>query len=138
MYIVFGDEILDSKGILDIIDEKTDFIVEKDLTKSTKREDTLAYKISIDIDLLNNILRENYNLDDIDEENLFDEYMTLCDELSLDILNYIEKDDAIISTRSYKWDNSDNTIKAIVCISHFELGELKLFDITKRILSQVD
>lgn len=138
MYVVFGDEILDSQDILDIINENTDFTVEKDLTKSTKREDTLAYKISIDTNILNNVLKEHYNLIDIDEESLFDEYMKLCDELSLYILDYIENDDAIISTRAYKWDNSDNTIKSIVCISHFELGELKLFDITKRILSQVD
>lgn len=138
MYVVFGDEILDSQDILDTINENTNFTVEKDLTKSTKREDTLAYKISIDTNILNNILKEHYNLIDLDEESLFDEYMKLCDELSLDILDYIKNDDAIISTRAYKWDNSDNTIKSVVCISHFELGELKLFDITKRILSQVD
>ncbi len=138
MYVVFGDEILDSQDILDTINENTDFTVEKDLTKSTKREDTLAYKISIDTNILNNILKEHYNLIDLDEESLFDEYMKLCDELSLDILDYIKNDDAIISTRAYKWDNSDNTIKSVVCISHFELGELKLFDITKRVLSQVD
>ena len=52
MYIVFGDEIVDSQEIISIIEENSDFVVENDLTKSTKREDTLAYKLSIDINLL--------------------------------------------------------------------------------------
>ena len=45
MYIVFGNEIIDSSEIKDIIENNSDFNVEKDLTKGSKREDTLAYQI---------------------------------------------------------------------------------------------
>ena len=45
MYIVFGNEIIDSSEIKDIIENNSDFNVEKDLTKGSKREDTLAYLI---------------------------------------------------------------------------------------------
>ena len=51
MYIVFGNEIIDSSEIKDIIENNSDFNVEKDLTKGSKREDTLAYQISIDVAL---------------------------------------------------------------------------------------
>ena len=75
MYIVFGNEIINSSEIKDIIENNSDFNVEKDLTKGSKREDTLAYQISIDVALLNEVIKESYELDSIDEEELFDEYM---------------------------------------------------------------
>ena len=85
MYIVFGNEIIDSSEIKDIIEGNSNFNVEKDLTKGSKREDTLAYQISISIDTLNEVIRENYELDSLDEEELFDEYMTLADELAMEL-----------------------------------------------------
>ena len=133
MYIVFGNEIIDSSEIKDIIENNSDFNVEKDLTKGSKREDTLAYQISIDVALLNEVIKESYELDSIDEEELFDEYMTLSDELAMELEEYI-----IINARAYKWDNSDNTIKLVLAMAHLELGELKLSDITRRLLTQVD
>ena len=57
MYIVFGNEIIDSSEIKDIIENNSDFNVEKDLTKGSKREDTLAYQISINVDLLNEVIK---------------------------------------------------------------------------------
>lgn len=137
MYIVFGNEIIDSSEIKDIIDNNSDFNVEKDLTKGSKREDTLAYQISISVDLLNELIKENYELDSLDEEELFDEYMILSDELAMELEEYMPED-VIINARAYKWDNSDNTIKSVLAMSHLELGELKLSDITKRLLTQVD
>lgn len=137
MYIVFGNEIIDSCEIREIIEEKSNFTVEKDLTKGSKREDTLAYQISISIDELNQIINENYELDEIDKEELFDEYMTIADELAMDI-EELMPEDVIINARAYKWDNSDDRIKVVIAMAHMELGELKLLDITKRLLSQVD
>ena len=58
MYIVFGNEIIDSSEIKDIIENNSDFNVEKDLTKGSKREDTLAYQISIDVALLNEVIKQ--------------------------------------------------------------------------------
>ena len=80
MYIVFGNEIIDSSEIKDIIENNSDFNVEKDLTKGSKREDTLAYQKSISVDLLNEVIKEKYELESLDEEELFDEYMTMADE----------------------------------------------------------
>ena len=118
MYIVFGNEIIDSSEIKDIIENNSDFNVEKDLTKGSKREDTLAYQISIDVALLNEVIKESYELD-----MELEEYMP---------------EDIIINARAYKWDNSDNTIKLVLAMAHLELGELKLSDITRRLLTQVD
>lgn len=137
MYIVFGNEIIDSSEIKDIIENNSDFKVEKDLTKGSKREDTLAYQISIDVSLLNEVIKETYELDSIDEEELFDEYMILSDELAMELEKYMPED-VIINVRAYKWDNSDDTIKLVLAMAHLELGELKLSDITKRLLTQVD
>lgn len=137
MYIVFGNEIIDSSERKDIIENNSDFSVEKDLTKGSKREDTLAYQISIDVALLNEVIKESYELDSIDEEELFDEYMTLSDELAMELEEYMPED-IIINARAYKWDNSDNTIKLVLAMAHLELGELKLSDITRRLLTQVD
>ena len=123
--------------IEDIIENNSDFNVEKDLTKGSKREDTLAYQISIDVALLNEVIKESYELDSIDEEELFDEYMTLSDELAMELEEYMPED-VIINARAYKWDNSDNTIKLVLAMAHLELGELKLSDITRRLLTQVD
>lgn len=137
MYIVFGNEIIDSSEIKDIIENNSDFNVEKDLTKGSKREDTLAYQVSINVDLLNEVIKENYELDELNEEELFDEYMMLSDELAMELEEYMPED-VIINARAYKWDNSDNTIKSVLAMAHLELGELKLSDITRRLLTQVD
>jgi len=137
LYIVFGNEIIDSEEIKDIIENNSDFNVEKDLTKGSKREDTLAYQISINIDILNDVIKETYELDALDEEELFDEYMTLSDELAMELEEYMPAV-VIINARAYKWDNSDNTIKLVLVMAHLELGELKLSDITRRLLTQVD
>lgn len=137
MYIVLGDNIVDSEEIVSIIEANSEFAVEKDLTKGTKREDVLAYQISIPVEELNNIIKENYDIEEIDEEELFDEYMTLADELAMAVEDYMDED-SIINTRAYKWDNSDDTVKVVIAIAHDELGELKLRDVTRRLLNQVD
>ena len=137
MYIVFGDEIIDSNDIKDIIENNSDFSVEKDLTKGTKREDTLAYQMSISINLLNEIIKEEYELEDLDEEVLFDEYMVLSEELAMELEKYMPEN-VIMNARSYKWDNSENTIKLVLVMSHLQLGQLKLSDISRRLLTQVD
>lgn len=137
MYIVFGNEIIDSSEIKIAIEDNSSFIVEKDMTKGTKREDALAYQISISVDELNEIIKENYELEEVESEDLFDEYMTLADELAMQ-LEEIMPEDVIMNARAYKWDNSEDTIKVVIAMGHIELGELKLSDITKRLLSQTD
>ena len=120
MYVIFGTEIVDSEEIKEIIRENSDFIVEKDMSKATKREDIVAYQLSISIDTLKQYVEEDFELDQVEDEELFDELMTMADETA------------------YKWDNSDEAIKVIIAICNEEVGELKLSDVTKRLLSQID
>lgn len=137
MYVIFGNEIVDSEEIKEIIIENSDFIVEKDLSKGTKREDIIAYQLSISIDILKKYLEEEHDLDLIDDEDLFDELMSIADEAAME-LEEVMPPESVINARSYKWDNSDNAIKVIIAICNEELGELKLSDVTKRLLTQVD
>ena len=50
MYIIFDETIIDSEEIKDLIQQKSDFKVEKDMCKATKREDVLAYLLTLDVD----------------------------------------------------------------------------------------
>lgn len=137
MYILFGNEIVDSEEIKSLIENESPFRVDKDLSKGSKREDTIAFQISVDIEELNEIIKEEYELSEMETEDLFDEYMTLADEIGVD-LEELMPEGAILNVRSYKWDNSEDRIKAVVAITYEEVGEMKLRDITKRLLSQVD
>ncbi|MBU5290109.1 hypothetical protein AALJ34_17710 [Paraclostridium bifermentans] len=137
MYILFGNEIVDSEEIKSLIENESPFRVDKDLSKGSKREDTIAFQISVDIEELNEIIKEEYELSEMETEDLFDEYMTLADEIGVD-LEELMPEGAILNVRSYKWDNSEDRIKAVVAITHEEVGEMKLRDTTKRLLSQVD
>ncbi|VIJ94531.1 Uncharacterised protein [Clostridioides difficile] len=65
MYIVIGNEIVDSEELKIIIDENSKFKVEKDLSKSTKREDVIAYQLSIDLNYLDSLINEQCNLSSI-------------------------------------------------------------------------
>ena len=137
MYIVFGNEIIDSEEIKAIIEDESPFRVDKDMSKGSKREDTLAYQVSISIEELNNILKEEYEIDEMDSEELFDEYMILTDEIGVE-LEELMPEGAILNARSYKLDNSEDVIRAVIVVAHEELGEMKLMDITKRLLTQAD
>lgn len=137
MYIVLGNEIVDSEEIKVTIEDNSDFRVDKDLSKGTKREDIVAYQLSIDIETLNEYLKSDFDLEEMNAEELFDEYMTISDEAAME-LEELMPEDTIANARSYKWDNSENTIKVVIAIANEELGELKLSDVTKRLLSQVD
>ena len=137
MYVIFGTEIVDSEEIKEIIRENSDFIVEKDMSKATKREDVVAYQLSISIDTLKQYIEEDFGLESIDDEELFDELMSMADETAME-LEEVMPPESIINARAYKWDNSDDAIKVIIAICNEELGELKLADVTKRLLSQID
>ena len=59
MYIIFDEQIIDSEEIKDLIEQKSDFKVEKDMCKATKREDVLAYLLTLDIDIANKEIEES-------------------------------------------------------------------------------
>lgn len=137
MYVIFGNQIVDSEEIKDIIKNNSDFTVETDMSKATKREDVVAYQLSISIDTLKQYINEDFDVESIEEEDLFDELMTIADEAAME-LEEVMPEESIINARAYKWDNSENAIKVIIAICNEDLGELKLSDVTKRLLSQID
>lgn len=137
MYIVFGNNIVDSKEIKELIEANTKFKVVKDMSKGSKREDILAFNLSININILNEIIKDEYNIVELTEEELFEEYLNLAEELAADIEEHISKE-AILDIKAYKWDQSDNDIKLVMAIAHEELGAPKLRDVMKRLVKQVE
>lgn len=137
MYVAFGNKIVDSKEIKEKIEANTEMKIIKDMTKGSKREDIIAYNISINLDVLNDQIKDTCNLEDLTEDELFEEYVALGEELAIEIEDYLPEE-AIIEIRTYKWEPSDNDIKLVVAIAHGELGEVKLRDIIKRLLTQVN
>ena len=137
MYIAFGNRVVDSNDFKNIIEENTEFKVIKNMSKGSKREDVVAFNLSVDVEILKEELSENYNLDELDEDTLFDEYMATAEEIGYEIEEYLPED-AVVKFQAYKWDPSDNDIKAVIVIVSEELGERKAMDIVKRLLTQVE
>ncbi|EQF29528.1 hypothetical protein QEW_0022 [Clostridioides difficile CD160] len=137
MYIIIGNEIVDSEELKLTIDKNSKFKVEKDLSKSTKREDVIAYQLSIDLNYLDTIISEQYDSVNLSDEEKFDEYMTLSDELALDLEEFMPKY-TIINARAYKLDEVDGVVKIILAIAYADLGHLKLSDVVKRVSRQID
>lgn len=142
MYTLFGDAVIDSKELKELIEAESDFKVVKDMSKGSKRDDILAYNLSISIDTLKEIMEEDEDIDelsegDITEDDLFDEYLSLAEEVATS-LDEILPEGAILDIRAYKWDLSDNDIKLIVAIAHEEIGERKLKDVMKTLVKQVE
>ena len=121
MYIAFGNRVLDSKDIKNIIEENTEFKVIKDMSKGSKREDIVAFNLSVSIDILNEEIEESININELDEDSLFDEYMASTEELGFELEEYLPED-SIIDFKAYKWEPSDNDIKAVLVMANEELG----------------
>lgn len=142
MYTIIGMEVVDSEEIKTSINENSVFEVETDMTKATKREDVLAYKLKVNIEELDKILNKEENLENNeqkskDEEELFEIYMNTTEKLTLSLEKIMPKY-TIMKYRSYKFDLSENCVKSVIAISHTDLGLIKLTDVLKRLLSQVD
>lgn len=137
MYIAFGRRVVDTEEIKEKIEENTEFKVLKDMSKGTKREDTFAYNLSISIDILNEIISDDYNIDDLSEDDLFDEYMSLAEELATDMEDLLPEE-SIIDVKAYKWDLSDNDIRVVIAGVNEDTGEGKLKDIMRRLITQLE
>jgi len=137
MNVEFHSEIVDSKDIKDIICKNTEFKVVKDMSKGSKRDDTLAFNLSIEISTLNDLMEGECNLDDLTEDELFDEYLSLAEEIAMDIEEYVPEG-AIMDIKAYKWDKSDDAIKLIIIIVTEETTDLKLGDIMRKLITQVE
>lgn len=137
MYIAFGRTVLDTEEIKNKIEENSEFKVVKDMSKGTKREDTAAYNLSISIDVLKGIIEDDYSIEDLTEDELFEEYISLAEELVTDLEDLFEEE-AIIDIKAYKWDPSDNDIKLVIAAVHRDVGENKLKDVMRRLLTQLE
>ncbi|MBZ9622588.1 hypothetical protein G9F71_006955 [Clostridium sp. FP2] len=137
MYVEFNNKIVDSEDIKNIIEKNTEFKVVKDMSKGTKREDTLAFNLSVDINTLNDLMEEECDLNELTEDELFEEYLSLAEEIAMDIEEYVPEG-AIMDIKSYKWDKSDNAIKLIIIIAPEDMYEVKLRDIMKKLITQVE
>lgn len=137
MYIAFGRKVVDSSEIKTEIEDKSDFKVIKDMSKGTKREDMVAFNLSISIQTLNEIIEDDYSIEGLTEEELFDEYMSLSEELATDIEDCLPNE-SIVDIKAYKWDISDNDIKLIIAVTHEDTGEGKLKDVMRRLLTQLE
>ena len=133
MYVVFGDEVLDSNEVIDLFNNESDFFVETDLTKSTKREDIIALKLKINIeDIYSDSKFDQYN------EEIFEEYLDNAEEIITDFveINFDYKKRFV--TSAYKWEELDNSIYLIAAFSDISLPLLKLNDVLNRLLKQND
>ena len=124
MYIAFGRKVVDTEEIKNEIEKNSEFKVLKDMSKGTKREDTFAYNLSISIDILNEIISDDYDIKDLSEDELFDEYMSLSEELATDMEELLPED-SIIDVKAYKWDLSDNDIRVIIAPSSLAFVSLR-------------
>ena len=133
MYVVFGDEVLDSNEVIALFNNESDFFVETDLTKSTKREDVIALKLKINIeDIYSDSKFDQYN------EEIFEEYLDNAEEMVTDFadINFDYKKRFV--TSAYKWEELDNSIYLIAAFSDISLPLLKLNDVLNRLLKQND
>ena len=137
MYIAFGNRVVDSKDFIKVIEENTEFKVIKDMSKGSKREDIVAFQLSIPVDILNKELANDYNLDDISEDDLFEEYINLSEEMAIELQEFMPKH-ALVNAISYKWDNSANVIKTVFAMTYIGIGQLKLNDVSRRLLNELD
>ena len=133
MYVVFGGEVLDSNEVIALFNNESDFFVETDLTKSTKREDVIALKLKINIeDIYSDSKFDQYN------EEIFEEYLDNAEEIITDFveINFDYKKRFV--TSAYKWEELDNSIYLIAAFSDISLPLLKLNDVLNRLLKQND
>lgn len=133
MYVLFRDDLIDSDEIRKKIESESDFHVISDLTKATKREDVMSFKLSLPM--------HKISLDtvfDWDVEDSVNEYFGYAENLTKDFLKYFPKY-TIQCSNSYKWNEVDNSIELVVVIANIDITMKKLkLDILKRMMKQVD
>lgn len=137
LYILYDEQIIDSNEIKELIEQNSEFKVEKDMSKATKREDVLAYLLTIDVEILKKQIEQEYDVVSNEVYDLFEEYMELSEEKAMELQSLMPLY-SIMNARSYKLDMSKNTIKTVIAVAHTDLGVLKLSDVIKRLLSETD
>ena len=133
MYVLFREDLISSDDIKNEIQEKTLFKVETDLTKATKREDVMAFKLSIPTqDLVPGVKF------DWDDNKLVEDLFSKAQALTKDFLAFFPKY-TIQASSAYMWDEMEDRIYLVVVIANIDIRMKKLeLDILKRMMKQVD
>ena len=133
MYVLFREDLISSDDIKNEIQEKTLFKVETDLTKATKREDVMAFKLSIPTqDLVPGVKF------DWDDNKLVEDLFSKAQALTKNFLAFLPKY-TIQASSAYKWDEMEDRIYLVVVIANIDIRMKKLeLDILKRMMKQVD
>lgn len=133
MYVIFRDEMIDSEDIIEKINKSTNFKVITDLTKATKREDVMSFKMAIHVEKLD----EN-TIFDWENEELVNELFSKTESLTRDILDFFPKY-TVEASSAYKWEELDNSIYIVIVIANIDIKLKKLkLDILPRMMKQVD
>ncbi|CAK7033587.1 MAG: hypothetical protein PEPC_01386 [Peptostreptococcus russellii] len=133
MYVIFRDEMIDSEDIIEKINKSTNFKVITDLTKATKREDVMSFKMAIPVEKLD----EN-TIFDWENEELVNELFSKTESLTRDILDFFPKY-TVEASSAYKWEELDNSIYIVIVIANIDIKLKKLkLDILPRMMKQVD
>lgn len=132
MYQMLADTVYDSEEIAKLIGSSTSFTVKEDMTKRTKREDALAYKLAIKADELDEDAGKY-----IEDEEKINLLMEKSDELLKRELDDLKLEYTIIQSYSYTYDEVTNEILSVMAVMHLQNGRRKLPDVIKRLLSQV-
>ncbi|WP_099192839.1 hypothetical protein [Tepidibacter mesophilus] len=137
MFVIFKDDVIDSNDIKEIISDNSEFNILEDMSARSKREDIVAFNMSIKINVLNDMLEDDgYDVEEENKEELLDEYMDLADTLAIELEEYMPER-SILKAYAYKYDDAEDCIKLVLAMCHRDIGELKLSDIVKRLLSIV-
>ena len=135
-YVVAGSRFFDSGELLKQIQEKYPFKGIRDITKGSKRDDTLIYQIIQDAAEL----KEELLLDDlgpIEAEDLVEELMALGDE-KVAMIGTLIPEEFLCYSYSYYYDEALEEIKCIFVALDKNVGELRLMDVAERILRSID
>jgi len=133
MYVIFRDDLISSDDIKKQIEETSKFKVVTDLSKATKREDVMSFKLTIRPSDL-----EIDRAFDWYDDSIVDEYFDKAESLTKDFLKFFPKY-TIQTSSAYKWDEVYDEINLVVVISNIDLRLKKLeLDILPRMIKQVD
>lgn len=130
MYIIFGDEVIDSSQIAENIENGSDFKVVTDLTKSTKREDMVAFLLWIDEAAL-----EPYD-GAKDSEEKVDLLMEACDEIGSK-LKGVMPEYSRHKFFAFRYDEAKVGVEAVLVIAGRDSKTQKIEDVLMRLLRQL-
>ncbi|AOY75440.1 hypothetical protein [Clostridium formicaceticum] len=136
-YVVVGDKIIDSEEILKDIVREFEFKEVKDLSKGSKREDTLIYKIVQEEDDLKEQLVLQEMEENLTTEEFIEELMALADE-NIVFIEDVIPEGFICYGYSYHYDEGLKEVKSIFVAIDENVGEKKLKEVVNRVLTSVD